>query len=237
MGRRKTLREDLHIEGAQFIGNGYGYDVYNILTFAAAQEFRADDAEGTAAGTKWVRDEATFNMNVRDNNNINLIFITPENTNRVVLGIATGLRSDVVISREQLGRYIVRSNCRLQNSDGYEGDSVTLRWDTPLPLYLVPNFTAENVVDGMIINPNDTTILEGTYKGFLDPNNIPESVTIPQGVRTIKSYAFEGGLRASYPVDKIVIGSNVITCQEDAFKNFTGRLIVHYAGPVSLPAG
>ena len=74
------LFEALEIEGADFIGNAKGYDLFDVRSWDAAQRFVIENTNDPA-GVAYVHDERTFNNNINDNQR--LYFFAKDNTNRV----------------------------------------------------------------------------------------------------------------------------------------------------------
>ena len=61
----KKLKEAVNIENAIHIGTAKGYDLFDILTYDAAQEFFNRDS-ATRAGQAYLRDESSFNHNINE---------------------------------------------------------------------------------------------------------------------------------------------------------------------------
>ena len=51
--RKDKLTEELHVEGLNFLGKAYGYELYDALTFSGAQSLFVNDTD-KKAGVGWV---------------------------------------------------------------------------------------------------------------------------------------------------------------------------------------
>lgn len=110
--KRFTLLEHVEVDGARYIGTRNGFDLFQMLTWDACQEFACATNLERAAGTQWVHDEDTFDNNINDT--VRLYFFTEEDTSAVVLGALSG-------NNTREGRYqeqTFRINYALENVEG-----------------------------------------------------------------------------------------------------------------------
>ena len=206
--KSKKLNEQLNIDGAEFIGSAFGFELYRILTYAAAQQFTTESGgEQTPAGQVYTQNEDTFNRHINDT--VRLYFFVKENQPEVeTAAISTG-HSELVVSGTGCAVKV-----RNYSFEGAGNSQVPLNPDNMLPLYLLPDiqYNGEN---GLIITDGN---LIGTYNGLIDPNNIPEEVIIPESVTAItKSNSFK-----DYAVGKVVIENTVQAIASNAFKGYRG---------------
>lgn len=200
------LLEEIHHDGLVFLGNAYGYDVYNVISFAGAQELTVGETD-QLAGEGWTRDENTFNSNIGDT--LKLYFFVKENTNHVLMGC---LNSSNEQSLSIEGKsFTIKLNYNFQNVTG----APEIPSDEILPLFFLPNLTY-NGEKGLIIKQNE---LVGTYKGLINPNEHLENVIIPENVTRVKSDAFNG-----YPSESVTIENTVSVVERNAFNNYSGTI-------------
>ena len=214
--KKNKLTEDLHIDGATFIGSAYGFDVYDVKTWAAAEQFALsevssrDGADISTAGTAFLRSEQIFNRHI--NETIKLYLFVEEGTNKTHLA---AIRHDNQAHIRFAGKFeIIIPTYLFETVAGAEKETAICDIDKVYPLYLLPEHDY-NGHDGLII---DDRIVKGTYNGLVDPNNIPEEVKLTDIIK-IKASAFEG-----YIVPNVVIEDTVRKIERNAFYNYTGAI-------------
>ena len=213
--KKNKLTEDLHIDGATFLGNAYGFDVYRILTWDAAEQFVPQEAveyEGeqfNTAGRIFIRSRATFEGNINDT--IRFYLFALEGTNRVTWGVLS-LNQDCQVTLQDKGFSFLIHGYVLQSSNVVEGDEVNVRGN--LPLFLLPDIQY-NGHDGVIIKDN---VVLGSYNGLIDPANVPEQVSL-EGITKIKSNAFTG-----FCVPNVIVEASVKQIEANAFNGYTGTI-------------
>lgn len=199
------LKEELHVEGLQFLGNAYGFDVYRATTYDGAQALVVGNTN-QLAGEGFVNSQDTFNAHI--NEEVRLYFFVRENTNHVFMGCISGQgRHNLVIQETNLN---ISTNYLFQN---ITGDHVVLE-NAIIPLFLIPEFEY-NGHDGIIIQDND---ILGTYAGLIDPQNIPEQVEL-SNINDIKTNAFK-----HYPVPVVTLGENISHIKSNAFFDYRGTI-------------
>lgn len=188
--RTAPLVEEVHVNGAQFLGSAKGFDLFNITTFAAAQEFVAN---GNQAGGQFVHDEATFNHNISDTQK--LYFFVAENTNEVKCAVIKSDNSS--------------SNVKFFNTDGDAFVKVDINMlveteDTtnsvvnlPVPLYLIPDARAEGLTEECLVIKDN--ILKAVIGNFVERDSF-DSFTLNSsyGVNKIDAKAFTYGVRLNH---------------------------------------
>lgn len=203
--REGLLTEELHVDGLTFLGNAYGFDLYNATTYAGAQELTVGDTD-RLAGEGWTSSESTFNSHINDT--VKLFLFVKENTNKCFMGVLSGVGDGGVEIEDKFNINI--TGYSFQNVDG--GNEIYD--DVILPLFLLPNISY-NGHDGLIIRDNQ---IIGSYKGLIDPNHIPESISLSD-ISNIKSYAFR-----DYPVPEVIIEDSVTNISANAFYGYEGTI-------------
>ena len=96
----QKLIEAINVPGAELIGTAKGYDLFNIRTYEAAQQFVVENTQNEA-GAAYVQNENTFNTNINENQQ--LYFFVMENTNRVYAGVVKSAttNSDIDIAGDR----------------------------------------------------------------------------------------------------------------------------------------
>lgn len=217
--RREQLKEELHIEGADFLGNAFGFDVYKINTWNAAQQFvgKTRDEQEKPAGEVWTSREEVFNTHI-GRNNLYLYYFVNENTNNV---LAAAINKDNQVLKIVNKDYaIVGLNYWVKMS----GSSEKIPENIIIPLFLLPNLIYTGK-DGLIFS-SDNRILYGNYKGLLNPSSLPELVKIPESIVTIKSFAFK-----DYPVANVLVDTNVLEVSPHAFDDYSGIIDIGFENP------
>ena len=220
--RRKQLKEELHIEGAEFLGNAFGFDFYKISTWNAAQQFtgKTREEEVKPAGEIWTNSEDVFNAHI-GRNNLYLYFFVTENTNSVLAACINNINGDEQVIKFADKDYVIsKVNYCLQMS----GSSAKIPSNITLPLFLLPDLRYKGK-DGLILS-NDERTIYGNYKGLLNPASLPELVKVPETVRTINSYAFK-----DYPVGNVLVDTNVIQVRSHAFDDYNGIIDIGFENP------
>lgn len=203
--REELLKEELHVDGLNFLGNAYGFDLYNAVTYDGAQALTVGDSD-RLAGEGWTGSESTFNSHINDT--VKLYLFVKENTNKAVMGVISGAGNGGVEIEERFNINI--PGYSFQNIEG--GNEV---FDHAiLPLFLLPNISYQGH-DGLILQDQD---IIGSYKGLIDPTHMPESLSL-SNIRNIKTDAFNG-----YPVPEIIIEDTVTNIASNAFRGYEGTI-------------
>lgn len=214
--KKNKLTEDLHIEGATLIGSAYGFDVYDVKTWSAAEQFQLaeansrDGVEITTAGTAFLRTETIFNRHINDTSRFYLF--VEAGTNKTHLA---AIRHNNDAHIRFAGRFeIVIPTYLFETLAGAEKTTAICDLDRVFPLYLLPEHDY-NGHDGLVIKDN---VVVGTYNGLVDPAHIPEEVKLTD-ITKIKASAFE-----NYCVPSVVIEDSVRTIENNAFYNYSGAI-------------
>lgn len=200
MARR--LSEAIQVQGANLIGTAKGYDVFDIITYEAAQQFVIEDTQNAAGNAYISGGEASFNANINDTQH--LYFFVQEDTNRVygaVVKSANTTGSYTFKSRASGAEVNAHGNFMYENAGE---NSCTFYSDRPLPLFLIPNLSVNNVNNkGLYIDHNVllANLPQLTAEAVI---NIDTGEEQPQ-ILEIANKACSFGL----PIDSIIIKSNV----------------------------
>lgn len=182
----RKLTEAVHVENATHIGTAKHCDVFDILTFDAAQQFIVGDNQ-QQAGTAFTHDANTFNANINENQK--LYFITNEDTNVVIGAVVLTPTSsqNVSIKNEDQDYTISNIGCNFM----YENANFQNIIAKDVPLYLIPRLTISNVNDqGMYVVDNE---LKACFGQMTEETHIPEFVST-QNITHINTNAFTFGV-------------------------------------------
>ena len=91
----KLLLEHLNIDGATYITSNNGFDLYEITTYEAAQQFTGCIHRGSPAGADHFQNQDTFNQHIT-NGNVRAFFITASDSNAVLEALITSNSSFTV---------------------------------------------------------------------------------------------------------------------------------------------
>lgn len=197
--------ESVNVDGAEFIGNGKGFDVFRILTFDAAEQFTIENT-ADRAGTAYTQSRSTFESNINDAQR--LYFIALENTNQVYGAVvkSNSTRGSVNI-KGAFESVTVATNFLFENA---RNNSSTAFVSMPLPLYLIPDAQFDGVdSDGCLVQDN---ILKGIITHFTDKTVI-EKFEVPESVTKIDKKAFRYGVR----VNEIILHPNLVDLKPEIF--------------------
>lgn len=196
----KKLKEAVNIENAIHIGTAKGYDLFDILTYDAAQEFFNRDS-ATRAGQAYLRDESSFNHNINEHQK--LYFFAKENTRNVYAGaVSVPQPSSKITIKSSEGEVELYTNFLFQSQP--QGEII--------PLFLIPNIKVDGAIDNLIIR---NTVLEAVLPQLTAEDMITDLdlTKFPQ-ITTIKKGAFD-----FMPIINLKIGENVKNVPENAFSN------------------
>ena len=149
----RQLLEAVNINDALFIGSGKGYDVFDIRTYAAAQEFIAEN--GDPAGAAYTQNEQTFNANINDT--LHLYFFTVADRNEVVGAVIKSNQIQSTLRFKSRSATTVDIDCNFQY-ESVARDANIIDADFKLPLYLLPGASFNgntNIQNGLIITNNE----------------------------------------------------------------------------------
>lgn len=177
----------LSVDGAQFIANAKGYDLFRITSFEAAERFVIEETQNRA-GTAYTHSASTFNANISEQQH--LYFFARENTNKIY-GAAIkkdGMSSVLSIAGERF-KVTLSVNFTFENAGN---NSSEIPYNVTLPLFLIPGASFTDVNEDGILIKNGTTISAAlpqcTSKTSIEILDVPDTVT------SIDDYAFTFGL-------------------------------------------
>lgn len=207
--RENRINEELHVDGLDFLGSAYGYELYDARTYEGAQALTVG-ATNQRAGEGWTRDAGTFAANINDRLHLYLFVI--ENTNHAIMGCLNQGQNSLQIEINRTRYNLENVNYIFQDVNG----EAKIGGDVILPLFLLPHFTYTNGEKGLIFSAES---IVANYKGLLNPQQIPEEEVIPEGINRIRENAFSG-----YPVPSVTIDNPNINIQANAFADYTGTI-------------
>ena len=210
----RNLVEAVQVDGADFIGNANGYDLFQVRTWQAATEFVRAGTEYSAAEC-WIHNEATFTQHI-DNERVKFFLLAREDTNEVVMGILTGIGQDSFLVKPFDTR-IKLNNFSIESGTENPAREIPANFVGVAPLFLLPDFSYSGE-NGMSIEDG---VLTGTYAGLVEA--VPQAITIPDNVTTIKTNAF-----TNFPAATVTIGTQVVNMEPNAFRDFGGHIEVEF---------
>lgn len=196
----RKLKEAVNIENAIHIGTAKGYDLFDILTYDAAQEFFNGNST-TRAGQVYVQNEMIFNLNINEHQK--LYFFAKENTRNVYAGaVRIPQTSSKITIKSSEGEVELYTNFLFESHS--QGGII--------PLFLIPNIEVDNAIGNLIIKDN---VLEAVLPQLTADDVITDLdlTKFPQ-ITAIKKGAFD-----FMPIINLKIGENVKTVPENAFSN------------------
>lgn len=227
------LNEELHIEGAEYLGSDYGYDVYNIKTFEAAQEFHVAGDEHAPAGNAWAQSAEKFDQYITNSTSgQKIIFFAAENTKAVHLGVLTHASGRLSI---QPAAATITCNCSFEAAQTGSNFGSTVAASAVFPLYLIPDFSATNASNenGIITASSDRTEIVGTYCGLVPSSQLNTNSEISlEGYTKIVNNCF-----GFYKAAAIKITESIQKVEAQAFTDYSGKILLPYASEESLPEG
>lgn len=221
----RIINEAIRVEGAEYIGTGNGYDVFDIRTYEAAQQFRIEDRDHQA-GAAYTQNESTFNANINESQH--LYFFAEENTNRVYGAAVKGsnTHSNVTFVGENGSEIEIRCNFLFENAA--ENSSKTY-YNKPLPFYWIPDFSFEgqtpfsqNSTEGCLYVEDG--VLAAALVQFADAplgEHIPLD-DMPTRITSISADAFNYGVE----VDVIKLDDHIEALPAHCMDKVHGRILV-----------
>lgn len=199
----------IRVDGATHIGTAKGYDLFDIRTYAAAQQF-INVRTQAEAGADFTQNEDTFNRNITDT--VKLYFFVLINTNEVkyaVLKTAGSpantdltLKSSVNTSVEIQTNFVVEDS--RHHSEIAAGDTV--------PLFLLPEYAALDVdAKGCLI---DRDSLRAVLPQFCESGLLKLDMSVEpyvSSVREIASDAFCFG----QDISELILTDNITVMPEN----------------------
>lgn len=203
MSIKRYLREAIEVEGATFIGNAHGYDLFQITTWAAAQQFILHSNRDRQAGAVHFQNTGAFTANIVGN--VKAYFFAVEDTNEVVLAVIMGAGSisNLTIISSNAADSHIRVPVNFQTeTNSLRADELPAALNT-IPLFLLPEYQATNVNEegSLILNGNNLVALLGCFTPYLDYL----SLELVDNIREISPKAFCYGVS----VQTIIIPNTV----------------------------
>ena len=221
----RNLTEAVNIENAVHLGTAHGYDVFDILTYEAAQQFTIEDRDHQA-GAAYTQNESTFNANINESQH--LYFFAKENTNKVY-GAAVkgnGTHSDVTFVGQNNSSITIRCNFLFENAG--ENSSKTY-YDKPLPFFWIPGASfegqtpfSEDSTEGCLYVEDG--VLAAALIQFADAplgEHIPLD-NMPRRINSLSSDAFNYGVE----VDVIKLDERFEALPAHCMDKVHGRILV-----------
>ena len=189
----KKLTEAINVNGAELIGTAKGYDLFDIRTYEAAQEFVVENTRNRA-GQAYVQNQNTFNQNINENQR--LYFFVESNTNHVHAGVVKSQtsRADIQIQGE-------RQSITLSSNFLFETNNAA-NANRTLPLFLIPGMTIVNCDDNLIIRNNK---LMAVLPQLTADETIILDLHEREDIREIDANAFYFGMHVTH----LTLGENI----------------------------
>ena len=221
---KRFLHEAINVPGAQHIGTAKGYDLFDITTFEAAQQF-VNASSNALAGTDWVQNASTFNSNIGEH--LHLYFFVLENTNRVKYGVIKGRGTDdqsLVINTTKNTNITLNVNFSLENTT----HDLNVAGGDPVPLFLLPDIDIEEAVgrDGCYFSDD---MFVGVLPQFCEQDTV-EITELPPHIKFIDDHAFFFGQDISI----LVLSDNIESLGSNVISNKVHE--VHIANLIEQPA-
>lgn len=166
----RKLTEAINIQGAELIGTAKGYDLFDMRTYAAAEQFVIENTT-TRAGQVYIQNEQTFNQHINERQR--LYFFVESDTNHVFGAAISGSNnySDITIRGNHNASITLRANFMFE-ANGRQAQNIIF------PFCLIPNVQFNNARNSLIINENTLVAvlpqLEPSMSIDLDLNNYPD---------------------------------------------------------------
>ena len=215
----KKLIEALEIQDAEFIGTAKGYDLFDVKTYAAAQQFMVENT-ATRAGQAYIQSENTFNTNINENQH--LYFFVEENTNKVFAGVvkSPSTYSTIEISGRQ-------KSVNIDVNFLFETNSGSNRANKVFPFFLIPEVDVSDCIRNMIIK-DDSTLL-AVLPQLTPETTIDLGLSVRQDIIKIETGAFDYGMH----INILTLGDNIEELPKKAFDN-VDHIIISW---IEKPAG
>lgn len=185
---RRILREAINVEGATYIASANGYDLFDITTYEAAQQF-VNARNNNPAGSDWVQNEAVFNANINDR--VHLYFFANADTNQVQYGVIMGVgirNQHLTIGYHGNGNIDLSTNFGVENASNHQA---AVPADDKVPFYLLPDYSVDEYVDDNGCYFIDD-LLEGVLPQFCH-STVIERLEFAPRIHNISAHAFKFG--------------------------------------------
>ena len=189
----QKLIEAINVPGAELIGTAKGYDLFNIRTYEAAQQFVVENTRNEA-GAAYVQNENTFNANINENQQ--LYFFVLENTNRVYAGVVKSAttHSNITVAGQN-GNITIRANFLFEANH-------TTTVSRNLPLFLIPGIVIANSQENLIVENGNTLVA-------VLPQLTPEdSITLDLTTSEI-THINHNAFSFNQAIDTLILGDNI----------------------------
>jgi len=188
----KKLIEAINVPGAEHIGTAWGYDVFDIRTYEAAQQFVVENTT-SEAGDAYTQNEQTFNANINENQR--LYFFVESNTNHVYSG---AVKSDTT----QSSISIYGENCDLQLNVNFLFEVNTRNKRKIFPFFLIPNIHVDNATDNLIVS--DRKLL-AVLPQLTSEDTIDLDLSVMTNIDSIDEKAFSYHMH----INQLMLGDNI----------------------------
>ena len=216
----RKLTEAVNIENAIHIGTAHGYDVFDILTYEAAQQFTIEDRDHQA-GAAYTQNESTFNSNINESQH--LYFFARENTSQVYGAVvkSNNTHSDVTFVGSNNASVTIRCNFLYENAG--ENSSKTY-YNKPLPFFLVPGANFEGQCPEIDCLYIEDGVLSAALLHFADipTNELLTLDNMPRRITSIAADAFNYGLE----VDVIKLDEHIEALPAHCMDKVHNRILV-----------
>ena len=216
----RNLTEAVNIENAVHIGTAHGYDVFDILTYDAAQQFTIEDRDHQA-GAAYTQDARTFNANIDDSQH--LYFFARENTAEVYGAVVKSgsTHGDVTFVGSDNASITIRCNFMFENAG--ENSSKTYH-NKPLPFFLIPGASFEGQCPEIDCLYVEDGVLAAALLHFADipTNELLALDNMPERITSLAANAFNYGLE----VDVIKLGDHMDHLPAHCMDKVHNRILV-----------
>ena len=183
------------VNGAEYLGTGNGFDVFDIKTYQAAQSFVLRHSD-IPAGAIYTQSEQIFNANITEA--CKLYYFVYADSNQVYAGAVKSFNTtnDITIQKDTVQfRCKVNFQLEIRNSDGNEIKFVK----EPFPFYLIPG---ASIIPKAFVNQtpykcivvDDRNVIVAMLPQFYDMSQSLEFKNLPQSIQEISKDAFKFGL-------------------------------------------
>lgn len=216
----QKLIEAINVPGAELIGTAKGYDLFNIRTYEAAQQFVVENTRNEA-GAAYVQNENTFNTNINENQQ--LYFFVMENTNHVYAGVVKSAttNSDIDIAGQN-GNTTIHANFLFEANH-------TTTLSRNLPLFLIPGIVIANRQENLIVENGDTLVA-------VLPQLTPEAIINLDLTTSEITHINHNAFSFNQAINTLILGDNIISLGSgNVFDNVEHIIITWREKPADWP--
>lgn len=218
----------IQVTNANHLGSAKGYDLFDITTYEAAQQFINADND-TPAGAHFTQNEATFNQHIGPN--MHLYFFVEDNTNRVKYAVIKANNqgySEITIKGRRRAQITIRVNFNLENTSTH----ASIKFEDNIPLFLLPNIRIEEPITANGAYFSDDALV-AVLPQFCTRDEI-DVLDFPARIHEIRENAFQFG----QPIRIVVFSDNITTLPANVISpDIQGVGIVPLETPASWSDG